>query len=197
MFWWLWSTRKKVTVLLLVMAFPLALLGVRVFGAVFPDSPGVASPSTVAPSIPAPAGSSTVPDSSVPTNPEALPPTEPLLLRPQTGSAPSSALASFPWLGLGALPPPADVALSLPGAGDGLSIWGLHQGVESFRALVDSYRNRYQATGEVEVELEKVSSTVERLRFSGVVEGTAFTATIRFLDLGAGEVSVAGIADPV
>jgi hypothetical protein len=193
MFWWLWSTRRKVTVLLVVLGFPLSFLGVRAFGSVFSGGDGTASP-TSAPSVtaaPAPEGSTTVPGKVPEVAPVA---STPLQWRPTADLRPPAKLASFAWLTGGAVPLPSGVGLVLPGGENGFSFWGLHREAPSFREIVDAYADRYGNT--MKVEREESTAGLERLRLSGKIEDEPFTASVRFLDLGGGEVSIAGLVLP-
>ena len=192
MFWWLWSTRRKVTVLLVVLALPFSFFAVHAFGSVFSGRENTTS-TTVAPAstAPSPAGSTTVPDEKTEATPIA---STPLQWRPAADLHPPVELASFAWLSGGAVPPPPGVGLVLPGGEAGFSFWGLHRKVVSFREIVDTYANRYADT--MKVERAEGISGLERLRLSGTIDGVPFTASVRFLDLGGGEVSVAGVVLP-
>jgi hypothetical protein len=193
MFWWLWSTRRKITIVLVVLALPLSLLAFRAFGSLFSGGGDTASPTTTpsATTAPAPDGSTTVPAEPGDAAPVA---SAPLQWRPTADLRPPAPLASFSWLAPDVVPIPSGVGLVLPGAENGFSFWGLHRKAASFSELVDSYASRYADT--MKVERDEVSGTLERVRLSGKIEGVAFTATVRFLDLGRGEVSVAGTVLP-
>jgi hypothetical protein len=192
MFWWLWSTKKKVMVLLGVLVLPIAAL--LVFSRFSGDTETAEAPTeSTSPVSDAGdtdqagniTGSETTDEDAAPE-----PATEqnvPLLFAADASRSATTVLGEVAWLINDSMTP----NVILPGAGEGYSLWALHQDVGSFTELADRYVTLYDFAGDVSVE-EKTDS-LRRLTFTGSAQGVEFTARVRLLDVGGGRVSVAGV----
>jgi hypothetical protein len=194
MFWWLWSTKKKVTVLLGLLLLP--VLAFTAFSRFSGESPepsevpvDVATSATVSEATgnvdttdPASNGAT----GEAPTG-EPVEQSVPFLFASDTSRSATTALGEVAWLINDSLTP----NVILPGAGKGYSLWALHQNVSSFTELSDRYVTLYDFAGDVSIKKE--TSSLHRLTFSGSAQGVKFTAEVRLLDVGGGRVSVAGV----
>jgi len=203
MFWWLWSTKKKVTVLAAVLLLPVAALAARTLL----TGKESASPEASAPAVtPAPENTTDVPapgDASEPTpstggtdaagTDEPSPTQEgasaPLLLVADSSRSATKALGEIAWLATGANP--ANVVI--PAGENTYSVWAVHNAVDSFERVVSIYEALYETAGDLVVKEQ--SPTLRRFETTGSVQGVKFVARVRVLDIGGGKVSVVGTVE--
>lgn len=192
MFWWLWSTKKKVAVLGLVVMLPVSLLVAR---SLFSGGDTVASPTPVAdPQVttvpPTDPTTDPVDETSEPSSPQTtVEPATPLLLAADSSRSAAKALGEIAWLATGANT--ADVLI--PAGENSYSVWAFHVDVDSFDLMADRYEAIYEAAGELVIS--EATPTLRRFEVTGSVQGVKFLARVRVLDLGDRRVSVVGVVE--